>query len=94
LVDYLEDAVVNRNEAIAFLKEVFEKCTLLDGQYLCLMPPSASSSLSKGYQIHMKNPLHSDDLVCMNDILRRYGLLLKIEEDLTIIYRPPGGKNN
>ena len=79
---------MNRNEAITFLKEVFDKCTLLDGQFLCLMPPNSASLLSKGYQIQMKNPLHSDDLVCMNEILRRFGLVLKIEKDLTIIYRP------
>jgi hypothetical protein len=79
---------MKRDEAVAFLKEVFDKCSLFDGQYLCLMPPNASSLLSKGYQIHMNNPLHSDDLVCMNEILRRFGLVLKIEKDLTIIYRP------
>jgi len=79
---------MNRNEAIEFLNEVFDKCTLLDGQYFCLTPPNPASLLSKGYQIHMMNPLHSDDLVCMNEILRKYGLLLKIEKDLAIIYRP------
>ena len=79
---------MNRNEAISFLNEVFDKCTLFDGQYFCLMPPNPSSLLSEGYQIHMMNPLHSDDLVCMNEILSRHGLLLKIEKDLTIIYRP------
>ena len=79
---------MNRNEAIAFLKEVFGTCTLFDGQFLCLMPPNPGSLFSKGYQIHMKNPIHSDDLVCMNEILRRYGLLLKVEKEVTIIYRP------
>jgi hypothetical protein len=79
---------MNRNEAIEFLNEVFAKCALLDGQYFCLKPPNPASLVSKGYQINMMNHLHSDDLVCMNEILRRYGLLLKIEKDLTIIYRP------
>lgn len=40
------------------------------------------------YVARAMNPLHSDDLVCMNEILSRHGLLLKIEKDLTIIYRP------
>jgi hypothetical protein len=79
---------MNRNEAIQFLNEVFDKCTLLDEQYFCLKRPNPASLLSKGYQIHMMNPLHSDDLVCMNEILSRHGLLLKIEKDLTIIYKP------
>jgi hypothetical protein len=79
---------MNRNEAITFLKEVFDKCTLLDGQFLCLMPPNSASLLSKGYQIQMKNPLHSDDLACMNEILSRNGLLFKIKKEVTIIYRP------
>jgi hypothetical protein len=79
---------LNRNEAIAVLKEVFDKFTLFDGQYLCLVPPNTADLFSKGYQIHMKNPLHSDDLVCMNDILNKYGLELQIKKDLTIIYKP------
>jgi hypothetical protein len=79
---------MKRDEAISFLKEVFDKCTLLDGQYFCLTPPNIASQLSKGYQIHMMKSLHSDDLVCMNKILSRHGLLLKIEKDLTIIYKP------
>jgi hypothetical protein len=79
---------MKRDEAILFLKEVLDKCTLLDGQYFCLTPPNLASKLSKGYQIHMMNPIHSDDLVCMDEILGRHGLLLKIEKDLTIIYKP------
>jgi len=79
---------LKRDEAISFLKEVLDKCTLLDGQYFCLTPPNLASQLSKGYQIQMMNPIHSDDLVCMNEILSSYGLLLKIEKDLTIIYKP------
>jgi hypothetical protein len=49
---------------------------------------NSASLFSEGYQIHMKNPLHSDDLVCMSEILSKYGLALKIRNDLTIIYRP------
>ena len=79
---------MNRNEAMAFLKEAFDKCTLLNEQFLWLMPPNSASLLSIGYLIQMKNPLHSDDLACMNEILRRHSLLLKIEKEVTIIYRP------
>ena len=78
---------MDRAEALAVLDEILEVCkeSLIMNSVSLDNPPI--SAISKGYQIHMMNPLHSDDLVCMNEILRRYGLLLKFEKDLTIIYR-------
>ena len=80
---------MEREEAILLLKELFEKCTFLDGQYLALMPPGYDIALSKGYQIKIKTPLDEETRNCMQDVLMKYHLSIKITEpDGFIIYRP------
>lgn len=79
---------MNRNEAIAILKEVFEKCKLLDGTYVSLMPPNSADLESQGYQIHIKTPIDEMAKMCMEKILNNNRLSLKTENDLAIIYRP------
>ncbi len=58
---------MKREEAILVLKELFEKCTNLDGHYLELMPPNASTMLSGGYQIQIKATLDEETRDCMQD---------------------------
>jgi hypothetical protein len=80
---------LKRDEAILVLKELFEKCTNLDGHYLELMPPNASTMLSGGYQIQIKTILDEETRTCMQDILMKYQLTIKVEEENSfIIYRP------
>jgi hypothetical protein len=83
---------LKREEAILVLKELFEKCTNLDGHYLELLPPNASTKMSGGYQIEIKATLDEETRTCMQDILIKYQLTIKIqEEDSFIIYRPHKG---
>ena len=80
---------MNRNEAVSILKEIFEKCSLFNGQYLALMPPNAAGLLSHGYQIHLKIPLDDETKKCMMKILQKYGLAFNEDkEGLAIIYKP------
>jgi len=83
-------ALLNRGEAIKVLKEIFEKCTICDGNWLSIMPPGASNILSRGYQLHLKFPLDEESKKCMKEILEKYDLALmyKKEQELIIIYRP------
>ena len=87
---------LKREEAILVLKELFEKCTLLDGRYLALMPPHATTLMSKGYQILIKTPLDEETRNCMQDVLMKNHLTIKITEpDTFVIYRPViTGKHN
>jgi hypothetical protein len=81
---------LRREEAILVLKGLFEKCTTLDGHYLEVLPPNASSRLSGGYQIQIKATLDEETRTCMQDVLMKYQLTIKVEEeDSFIIYRPP-----
>ena len=80
---------MKREEAILVLKELFEKCTFLDGHYLALMPAGYASTMSKGYQILIKTPLDEETRNCMQDILMKNKLTIKVkEQDTFIIYRP------
>jgi hypothetical protein len=80
---------LKREEAILVLKELFEKCTNLDGHYLEIIPPNAANRLSGGYQIQIKANLDEETRTCMQDILMKNHLTIKIEEaDSFIIYRP------
>ena len=87
---------LKREEAILVLKELFEKCTLLDGRYLALMPPNATELMSKGYQILIKTPLDEETRDCMQEVLMKNHLTIKITEaDTFVIYRPIiTGKHN
>jgi hypothetical protein len=81
---------LKREEAILVLKELFDKCTNLDGHYLEVIPPKASKDMSLGYQIHIKATLDEETRTCMQDVLMKYQLTIKVEEeDSFIIYSPP-----
>jgi hypothetical protein len=85
----LSGIYLKREEAILVLKELFEKCTNLDGHYLELLPPNASTILSGGYQIQIKATLDEETRTCMQDILMKNHLTIKVEkEDSFTIYRP------
>ncbi len=80
---------LKREEAILVLKELFEKCSTLDGHYLEILPPNASSALSGGYQVVIKTTLDEETRNCMQDILVKYHLTIKISDLQTfVIYRP------
>ncbi|MBE3116128.1 hypothetical protein IMZ68_02900, partial [Candidatus Bathyarchaeota archaeon] len=56
---------MKREEAILVLKELFDKCTNLDGHYLEVIPPKASKDISLGYQIQIKAALDEETRTCM-----------------------------
>jgi hypothetical protein len=83
---------LNRKQAVVLLKEIFERCTLFDGNYLALMPPDSEGLLSQGYQVHLKVPIDKETQACMEQIAEKYSCCLhfinRSGEDLAIIYRP------
>jgi hypothetical protein len=53
------------------------------------MPPNATNLMTGGYQILIKTPLDEETRNCMQDILMKNHLTIKITEaDTFIIYRP------
>jgi hypothetical protein len=79
---------LNRNEAVSILKEIFEKCALLDGSYVSLVPPNNTKLLTQGYQVHIKAPVDKMAQMCMQKLLDGHRLAMKMENDMTIIYEP------
>ncbi len=80
---------MNRKEAVIVLKEIFDKCKYLNGTYMALIPPNASSLLSQGYQVYIKASFDAETQKIIQKILEKYNCILLLEkEDVAIIYEP------
>jgi len=78
---------LERDEAVEVIDRIFRDCTTVDGQYLALMPPNLSDSLSHGYQIHLKANLTGVERKCFESILTEHKLIWHETEDKTVIYK-------
>jgi hypothetical protein len=80
---------LKRAEAILVVKELFDKCTYMDGRYLSLVPPTSVEPTALGYQIHIKTSLDEETEKCMQDIIDSHNLTMQTfkNEDLVIIFR-------
>jgi hypothetical protein len=81
---------MNRDEAVNLLKEILDTCVDLKQNGVALMPPNADDVLSKDYQIHIMGDVSKVDLSCLNQIVEKSRLSLKMfqEKMLLVIYRP------
>jgi len=92
---------LKREEAILVLKELLDNCRGLDGHYLELAPPLASTSTLEGYQIIIKTALDTETKKCIQDLLMKHKLacqvgslwktkrsINKTDPDTFIIYKP------
>ncbi len=79
---------MNREESIAVIKEIFDKCRYLEGRSIKLMPPKDNNALSNTFQIHIQ--LYPHDVVdpCIDNIAKERNLAVKLRSGLLIIYRP------
>lgn len=80
---------MNREEAIAFIKDLLYNFVELEGKSFALMPPDADNVLSDGYQVHLKSEL-SDSLVTALKyyILSRQLAMAREKKNLIVIYQP------
>jgi hypothetical protein len=80
---------LNRAEAILIVKELFDKCTYMDGRYLSLVPPTSVAPIAHGYQIHIKTALDEQTEKCMQDVIDSHNLAMQAfkNEDLVIIFK-------
>ncbi len=76
---------MNREVAIAVLKEVFDSCHYMDATAITLIP---STTEGTGYQIYINTNLYSDSRTCLAEIMARYGLKFRESEDRLVIYQP------
>jgi hypothetical protein len=80
---------LKREEAILVLKELFEKCTDMDGRYMSLVPPTSVLPIAHGYQIHIKTGLDIITEKCMQDVIDSHNLAMQAfkNEELIIIFK-------
>ena len=80
---------MNREQAVAVIKEIFERCPSLEGKSIKLMPPKANNLLSNTFQVYIGYGDGSGPLfACVNDIAKRTGLEVKMKDSYCIIYKP------
>ena len=77
---------MEREQAVEVLERIIQSCKTVDGQFLALMPPNLSDSLSNGYQIHIKANLTGMERKCLEDILNEHRLVWHEMAEKTIIY--------
>jgi hypothetical protein len=83
--------ILDRREAIAVLKEITSRCAgalRLTVSVINLVPPRADDTISKGYQIHIKSEICSEDRSLLQSIMDARQLALKEIGDRLIIFKP------
>ena len=78
---------MEREKAISVVKEIFDKCNLIEGKAIKLMPPDANNVLSNGCQIHIesRNDTHLEK--CLKTIASSKSLAFAKEGEQVIIYK-------
>ncbi len=84
---------LKRQEAVKLLKEIFDKCSGIDGQFIALIKPNAADLLSHGYQVHIKTNMDSSNKVCLQEMVDKHNLALNTTGDTAIIYKPSLGND-
>ncbi len=76
-------------QATDLLKEILDNCPILNNSTISLMSPDSSDIPSKGYQMHIKNPVPDEEaLCCLRNIAEKHNIALRQEEKLLLIYKP------
>ncbi len=79
---------MNREQAVTVIKELFDKCQLMEGKSIKLLPPKENDALSDTFQIHIQTLNNEMVIMCGNEIARRHHLAVIQKSGLMIIYKP------
>jgi hypothetical protein len=86
---HVGDNILERQEAVAVLKEILTDCRELDGNGICLMPPNTNGISSKGLQVHIKDPNKDKQVISrLKAIADRHDVALHENDGYLVIYRP------
>jgi hypothetical protein len=78
---------VERNEAVALLKEVAHACKYSEEEAI-LIVPQVQNSLITGFMLHIKKTLDKSELECIEDILKKHKLAMQKQAGTILIYKP------
>jgi len=80
---------LNREEATAIQKEILTSCNGLTEEAIRLVLSNPYSTVSHGYQLHIKSKLIETNLPRLKTIAQKHNLALNQSRNgLVIIYRP------
>ena len=82
---FSEREPVDRNEAIAVLKEITAKCSYVS--LIDLIPPKSKDVLSRGYRINIKTLLNDQDRKEIQKIIDSHRLAIKEKDENIIVYK-------
>jgi hypothetical protein len=80
--------LMDREQAVNVIKEIFERCQAIEGKSLKLLPPKEDNSLSNTFQIHIKP--RGDTVIhgCVEGIAKKHRLATKTTDGWLIVYKP------
>lgn len=78
---------MDKEKAVEVIKQMYQRCSRLEGKTTKLTLPNADNTLSTGYQIHVDG---DDDLLysCLISVAKQNNLAVKKGSSKVIIYNP------
>lgn len=77
---------MNRNEAVAYLKDVLNACNDMSPDAVSF--ETAKNSNSTGYTVRIKGAIHESDRIMVKEIAKRHSLSVREEHGEVVVYRP------
>ena len=84
--DILLVVPMDRNEAVAYLKEILTLCSDLSPDSISFENPNNTHSV--GYRVHIKGKIYEHDLQKVKDIAKKHLLAVQEDSDGIVVYRP------
>ena len=82
------DFIMDREQAVGVLKQIFEQCRFIEGKSIKLLPPKEGNGLSNTFQIHIQIQTNEILPSCVTAIVKQHDLAVKQKDSLLIIYKP------
>ncbi len=79
---------VDRKGMVNVLKEILDNCQEITSANVMIMPPNSNDTTSKGEQLHIMTNADGLTRQCLEGIIKRYNLALKVEADRIVVYEP------
>jgi hypothetical protein len=79
---------MNRDQAVTVIKEIFEKCQMIGGKSLKLLPPKGNDTLSNTFQIYIETGDNNFLTLCVENIAKEHDLEVMCKDGYCIIYKP------
>jgi hypothetical protein len=79
---------MDREQAVNIIKEIFENCNAIEGKSLKLLPPQENNTLSNTFQIHIDVNGNSEIISCIQVIVQKHNLLVKVKDRWLTVYKP------